>query len=299
MRKNLFFITFVLFSVSCLGYKHSGDVIDYGAGLQMKPVHIGALSSDLAEESSGLARSFLEPNKFITHNDSFNTNHLFKLTFIPEIDCKCKSVTYSDLFDDDNFRIKGSNNFDWEDLADNKNGTIYIVDSGNNWRFRHFIPVYQVDETADFTLTTKFSFKYPSGSTYGKVCIPVYDNEASYYWNNQLFFITKEKYNSPILFSASLDKRSSTLSYVKNITANIQVTGADISDDGSVLAVLTYTAILLYLTVDGHPADSPFKIMPISLGQAEAICFMANGRLLVTSESKRFGVFDIDDFYTF
>ena len=67
-------------------------------------------------------------------------------------------------------------------------------------------------------------------------------------------------------------------------------TGADISPDGSVLAVLTYTDCFLYRKTPGESwatavAREPNVLSLPAIYQAEAICFSADGNsLIVTSE---------------
>lgn len=295
-----FFILIFVFLISCISMSPKIQRINYLNNLSTKPVFTGKVISNHVHESSGLARSFLNPNHFLTHNDSFNTAHLFTLSFIPESTCNCDEFSLADLYDEKKIKVEGAFNFDWEDLADDRNGMIYIADSGNNWKLRHFIKVYKVDETQNYKLLERYFFKFPSGKTYGKKGVPVYDIEASYFWDNNLYFITKERNNSAILFQASLDKSRSNLNYIKTIESNWRVTGVDISDNGAIIAVLTCTSVFLYRAENGIPEGKPYALMPIDLGQAEAICFMKDeGRVLVTSEKGLFGVYDVKDFYSF
>src|SRR5688572_19719622 len=95
-------------------------------------------------ESSGFA--WAEGDSMLwTHDDGGGSNALFK------VNLKGKLVETKE--------VKNTINADWEDLARDKSGNIYIGDFGNNDNKRHNLRIFKVNEK-DFSKVDTIKFLY-------------------------------------------------------------------------------------------------------------------------------------------
>ncbi|WP_439584380.1 hypothetical protein [Dyadobacter bucti] len=231
---------------------------------------IGKLPA-VVNESSGLARS-KKAGSFLTHNDSGGKPELY------EFDINGKLLSTE--------RIPDAKNRDWEDLAEDENGTIYIGDFGNNSNQRNDLAIYK--HKPGSPLTEKISFSYqnqsinPSSSK-----SPAFNCEAFFYHKNQLYLFSKEydKNGSVKLYSLPVQPGKYSLSPMDSIRISSPVTAADISPDGKTFVLLTYGKILLF-EVSGGKIDfsRPKGCFRFVKKQAEAILFLNNTDMLVTNE---------------
>jgi len=178
--------------------------------------------------------------------------------------------------------ITNVKNRDWEDLTSDKKGNLYIGDFGNNSKKYKRFHIYKVvhlqnNETKAETIT----FKLPKGMK------PK---------NFEAFFIRKEHF---YLFSKEAKKV--TLIKVPNLvgkhTAKLvtrfnlkgkqtQITAADISDDGKIIALLNRDKIIV---LSNFETDNFFegKIDYLDFdhdSQKEGVCFKDNNTVLITDE---------------
>ncbi len=237
----------------------------------------GKLSS-IVTESSGLA-PVKGRRSFWTHNDSGGGGQLF------EIDSAGRVLSVRD--------IPGARNVDWEDLASDRDGTVYIGDIGNNSQTRRDLGIYKVPETGPVA-HIRFSYadqaEFPPPAHAAK-----FDSEAFFYFDGGLFLFSKngiktdhfvKLYRLP---SAAGDYRVYPSDSVR---IRAQVTGADVSPDGRTFALLTYGKILLFGIGPG-PVDfsRPLACIRLFRKQTEAILFLDNNNLMVTNEQR--GVYHI------
>lgn len=230
---------------------------------------IGKLPA-VVNESSGLARS-KNAGSFLTHNDSGGKPELY------EFDINGKLLSTETVPD--------AKNRDWEDLAQDENGTIYIGDFGNNSNQRNDLAIYKYKPGSP---TEKISFSYqnqsikPSSSK-----SPAFNCEAFFYHKNQLYLFSKEydKNGSVKLYSLPVQSGNYSLSPMDSIRISSPVTAADISPDGKTFVLLTYGKILLF-EVSGDKIDfsKPKGCFRFVKKQTEAILFLNNTDMLVTNE---------------
>jgi hypothetical protein len=232
---------------------------------------IGNLPS-VVDESSGLANS-TKPGSYWTHNDSGGKPELY------EIDKKGKLLSTR--------TVLNAKNTDWEDLAEDRNGNLYIGDFGNNSNKRQDLNIYKLSDASD--TPEKITFRYKNQTDFPPADSEMnYDCEAFFHVNNHLYLISKNRskdHNRVFLYKMSDQPGSYTLAPTDSIDINSQVTSADISPDGRTFAVLTYGKILLFAVDNGlinfkQPAGC-FKIVK---KQVEAILFVNNSDMLITNE---------------
>ena len=201
-----------------------------------------------------------------------------------------------------NLNLTNAKNHDWEDLAKDKEGNIYIGDFGNNSNKRKDLVIYKIPnpefETGKKIDAEKIKFRYPDQKDFPPIVAELnYDAEAFFYHKDFLYVITK---NRTIPFSGeafiykipAIPGEHPANLVGKFITCKqdviCQVTAADISPDGSAIALLGYGN--LWIFTDFKWDDfSKGKMKTINLGvttQLESICFINNETLLLSDEER-------------
>ena len=223
--------------------------------------------------------------------DSGNKNEVYKVSPSGKI---IKSI-----------KIGHAKNEDWEDLAMDNEGNLYIGDFGNNNNTRKNLTIYKVQKSElgkKEANSKKITFKYPEQRDFPpKKDSLLFDTEGFFHWKDSLYIFTKNRtrpytgetmiyripdsegdYNAeflgPLLLCGKQD--------------NCSVTGADISADGKIIALLGYGTIFL-LTEFEFPNLGQAKVQVIDLqylSQIESISFKdANTLLLADEEYKDIG----------
>ncbi|GAB3829318.1 hypothetical protein GCM10028895_44030 [Pontibacter rugosus] len=136
---------------------------------------ITALPNEV-EESSGVA--LLANGTILTHNDAGNKPYLYLL------DAKGKLQ--------ETIKLKVPN-VDWEDLAQDDDGNIYIADSGNNNNQRKELAIYKVDLAApDQVQAIRYTYEdqteYPPQKKDRN-----FDSEAIFWNNGNLYLVSKDR----------------------------------------------------------------------------------------------------------
>jgi hypothetical protein len=231
---------------------------------------IGKLPT-VVNESSGLARGS-HKDSFWTHNDSGGKPELY------EFDLTGKLISTK--------IISGAKNTDWEDLAQDQAGNVYVGDFGNNGVPRSSFDIYKWN--IDQSTAEKITFTYSQQkNNAGIFKLPVSDCESFFYHQNNLYLFSKNwgKDNSVKLYQLPAESGNHILAPVDSIQINTQVTSADISPDGKTFALLTYGKILLF-GVDNNRINfnKPLGCFRLVKAQNEALVFLNNTDMLVTNE---------------
>ena len=221
-------------------------------------------------ESSGICASKKRDGLFWTHNDSGSGPVIYGIRSDGSL-----VATY---------RIRGAGSFDWEDIAVDQEGFIYIADVGNNRRDRRNLAVYKVKEPDDLTeegvlqVTEKIAVEYPDGN---------YNCEALFIAENgDPVLITKDP-GKPRVYGCEDGKWV----FRQELETKGVVTGADMSTDGR-LAVSTYVGFAIFERQDNGKWSGGNHTFA-ALGQCEAGCWN-NGYLILTNEERGLFRFVID-----
>lgn len=223
-------------------------------------------------ESSGLVKSRRFNGVFWTHNDSGDRPRIFAVTR------EGRSIGAVEVLN--------ARNVDWEDIAIDDVGFLYLCDIGNNRNRRTDLIVYRVPEVDPRGVQTvhvaaRFPFRYPG--------LRSPDAEACFFANGAIYILTKE-WGADETFLYRLDlsrpEREQTVAFVGKTEIDGLVTAADITPDGSRLAVLTYNSIHLFEKPkegDQYLAGNRRRIF-FFFGQAEAIAWDGDD-LIITNEA--------------
>jgi hypothetical protein len=217
------------------------------------------IEAEVIAESSGLVRSRQHAGVFWTHNDSGDVPRIFAIT------------AEGRLLGE--FAVEGARNRDWEDIAVDDAGNLYVGDFGNNGNARRDLVVYRIPEPdpsgagravrADRVL----AFHYADQDAFPARGRRNFDAESLFWMEGALYILTKHRsdtrtklYRLPVepfegerslapLMHFELGGR--TAAFFGNAT------GADLRDDGRVLALLSYGAIHLFERTGGE--GGPFR----------------------------------------
>lgn len=286
MKKTFYFLllTFTLFT--CL---FSEEVISVELP-QMDAVELQPYANfdfDKIDESSAIIKSRMWDDVYWTLNDSGGKNMIFPFNRNGKL---WRAEWYKDY--QGGVYLAGTMNIDWEEMAVDNNGNIYVCDSGNNGNARRDLAVFMLkdplpENTGTVNYFKKFHFYYPEQIKFPAVPNN-YDCEAVFWANGKLYFLTKHRADAltRLYRMDSMDSNiENPLTYLATFDINGMVTAADATEDGKILAVLTYDNIWVFGVENGDDYfNGSIKYLPIKAKQCEAICFDDEGTLIITNE---------------
>ena len=199
------------------------------------------------------------------------------------------------------FRVSNAKNKDWEDLAMDEEGNVYIGDIGNNNNRRDDLVIYKIpnpeEEKGDKIEAEKISFYYPEQKKFPpKRKNLKYDAEALFYRSGNLFIITKNRADpfdgEALIYMLPAKKGKHKARLIGSFVPCKQyypcrITSADISPDGEKIALLSYGKLWVFTGFTEEDFTKGSDIQFINLGsntQLEALCFKDNNTLLISDE---------------
>ncbi|MFD2099800.1 hypothetical protein [Flagellimonas iocasae] len=199
-------------------------------------------------------------------------------------------------------KIDHAKNEDWEDLAMDKAGNLYIGDFGNNNNDRKNLTIYRVSSSQlkkKEPNAEKIEFRYPEQTEFPpKKDSLLFDTEGFFHWEGHLYIFTKNRtrpYTGETLIYRVPDVEGE---YDAELLGSIvlcqsqnhcSVTGADISADGKTIALLGYGLIFLVKDFELPNFDSAsIQIIDFnSETQTESIGFLDEKTLLIADERNK------------
>jgi hypothetical protein len=196
-----------------------------------RPVKVGVIDSPALNGCSGLAASRRQEGVIWTFTDLKGANSVYAITPIGHVL--------------GTFRVTGSKNVNWEDIAADGQGNIYIADTGNNDKSHKVLTIYRIAEPAapsgsgSVTLTGSWRFRYPTYTSF--------DCEAVFVWNDWAYLIAKEPLFAK-LFRIPLQPGTDviTAQYLGTLPVVGWITGSSLSADGRRLALISYSAVSIF-----------------------------------------------------
>ncbi|MEA3509821.1 MAG: hypothetical protein U9R51_00145 [Actinomycetota bacterium] len=240
----------------------------------------GEIASRHLVEASGMAASRTSPGVLWAHNDSRDGARIYAV-----------DPGGGDL---GGFDIAGALAFDWEDMAagpgsDPTQSMLFLGDIGDNFSIRGGrITVYRVPEPDPASISgmiegaVPLEYQYPDG---------VYNAEALFVADGSIFIVTKDRDETRVYRGNATGDGSTveTLQLMTVLPLGAEVSGADVSWDGSTIAFRGYNTVWMWhrppgtqiaeaLTGDPCTAPSPDEV------QGESIAFLSDGSYATVSE---------------
>jgi hypothetical protein len=236
-------------------------------------VEVGEIDSKKVAESSGIVESRRFPGVFWTHNDKGNAAVIYAIERDGEMVGE--------------FKVDAKND-DWEDIAADDEGRLYIARTGNNDAKKKEVSVLRVEEPD------------PRGEGKGKVGIErtwrlrypgkAFDAESLFVFQRHGYVISKLFNGKPAgvyRFPLEEGEGPHELERVTEIPVTSPVTSADVSRDGKRMAVLVEGGLVVF-AIEGEVKRAGgveavhFRLPGL---QFEGCCFTEGG-VLVTAESR-------------
>ena len=266
----------------------------YWANAQIDPIFISTMPTQV-DESSGLART--GPNSIWTHNDTDNDARIFNLdnsgNFLEQLE------------------LTGLNPVDFEDVCFDGLINFYVGDFGNNLNDRTDLKVYKIPnpdlldisaspEVINFSLSDQSQFP-PSGTQLN------FDIEAMVYSNENLHLFSRNRTDpfNGLIKHYKLNPTPGTQvaelqgTYFGNLSENHSgITGADISQDGSRLVLLSNSALFTFTEFDADDFFGGIQTYNFFSENTskEGITFVDNCNVRISEESYTNG--DLGNFYS-
>jgi hypothetical protein len=196
--------------------------------------------------------------------------------------------------------VKNAKNKDWEDMAQDKDGNVYIADTGNNANKRKDLIIYKIPnpdkEKGDKIEAEQIEFSFPEQRKFPpKQKNLLYDTEAIFYAKDSLYLITKNRSHpfngNALIYRIPAKKGKYKATYLGEFISctdfsTCKITAADISPDGKTIALLGYGKLWLFTNFN---LSNFFEgeLNTIDLGirtQLESISFLNNKTLLLSDE---------------
>ena len=237
---------------------------------------VGRLAAPGLREASGMVASRQHPGIYWAHSDSGNPPEIYAVRRDGQL---VRSYKVS------------APNVDWEDIATDDAGNLYIGDTGNNKLMLPARAIYRVAEP-DPAVKPKSDAPLPvlSSHFFGYPASGRFDCEGLAIFGEQALLVTKrldgqaaELYRLPLKPAASL-LRPAIPTRVGILPGCVEpATGASLTRDGRFLAVVTNSAVRIFET-DSITGWSPIGSTPFDAPDVEAITWDGKDLLLVSED---------------
>lgn len=278
MFKYLLF--FALTLTSCV-FEINREPVEISPGIVFRTIRI---LPDALPESSGIEIG--DSMQLFSMNDSKGNATLYAFDTLGTLLRKIK--------------IGNADNVDWEDLAQDTAGNIYIGDLGNNENKRTDLVIYRLPPPATIS-EKKAEAEIIAFSYENQTMFPPHDSaahfdcEAFFVFNDSIFLFTKDRAQrsggKTVMYSipAQLGTHSAQLRGEFPTFKSKQkgaVTAADISPDGSKMALISERTVWVFTEFRGtdfFKGNAEIIDLPVNY-QMEGVVFVNDCLLFLTSE---------------
>lgn len=197
-------------------------------------------------------------------------------------------------------RLRGMKNKDWEDLTSDAEGNLYIGDFGNNDNDRKDLAIYKINrDSLDNDITQPdyaVYFKYPDQKSFPpKKSEFLYDAEAFFEHNGNFYIFTKNRsarYDGSFKVYKVPNRAGSHTAVLAGTYTSCSayrkcaITGADISTDGTVALLSSDKVWLIPGFSEGFKQEAMQQYELGHYSQKEGITFKDNNTLLIADEKE-------------
>lgn len=243
---------------------------------------IGTLVHPAIAEASGLTPSRQHAGVFWTINDSGNAPHLFAVDRSGKLRAE--------------FRVKGALNLDWEALASDEAGYLYIGDVGNNavpgglarrwvYRIKEPNPQQGAGGVQEVALDRVYPYTFPAKP---------FDVEGMFVHKDKLYLISKVPKAPTKLYQLPLDQPGQAVQLVEvcDLPGVTLVTDAALSPDGRRLAVCSDSYAAKFELNADEPLESlkhkTPRMVRFPAKNIEGCCWDGDDLLLVSEDREIF-----------
>ena len=239
----------------------------------------------VVKESSGMV--LVSPNSIWTHGDSGNENKIFKVDSNGTL---LRTIT-----------IVNAPNIDWEDMATDENGDLWICDGGNNSNARTDLKILKIanPELHDSTSVNAqiVYYSYPDQTAFPPpTSRRNFDVEGLVRYKDSLLLFTKDRsspitgftklYRLPIVPGTYVADLIDSF-YLGNSNQLARVTAADMDVLTGKIALLTLSQIIVFSNYQGSDffgGDVSFYRFKNPTNQVEALVFIDSNKFYMTDE---------------
>jgi len=233
-------------------------------------IRIGTIAADQIDEASGVIASRKYPGVYWTHNDGGD------------------GVLYAirrdgSLIGQAKLDVKVH---DWEDIAIDDAGNLYVSDMGNNDEERKHVFVHRfaepdpnhLDQIKKLKMSMTWRLTYP-----GKP----FNCESLFVWNNFGYVISKRQGSAKVYRFSLNENPRQVLEKLFTLPIEPPVTAADITADGSQLAVLARGEIYFF-TINGDiPKAASVEPTHITFPPVKSEgCALTDDGVIIVAESR-------------
>jgi hypothetical protein len=245
---------------------------------------VGRLDDPAIVEASGIVASRRHPGIFWVHNDSGNPPVLFAVQ-------ANGSLVRS-------YRVEAAN-VDWEDLSIDDSGHLYLGDIGNNDNRLPIRAIYRLDEP-DPTSPVDKPLKPTVSSFYKFAADKRFDAESLFIDRGKAFVVSKRFDGLEAeIYAVRLDPPAPLLrptlpERVGSLPECVEpATGADLSIDGKLLAVVATRAARVYQR-DPKGGWALVATVPFEAKHVEAICWDGPDLVLASEDRSVYRIVEAD-----
>lgn len=197
-------------------------------------------------------------------------------------------------------RITDATNVDWEDLASDATGNIYIGDFGNNDNLRQDLCIYKVSKetlgNATTTAAAKTTFSYPDQTAFPPPASErLFDVEAFIVYQDYFYLFTKNRSTnsdgSVTIYRIPNQPGPQTAVILGKLNSctdfnTCAITAAAISPDQQKVAILSHNKLWLFkdFTSDQFHEGTKTELSLNHYSQKEALTFINNSVLYIADE---------------
>lgn len=262
------------------------------AASRSQAVAVVKIDSTEIAEGSGLVASRQHEGVFWTHNDSGDSPRFFA------VDGGGRVLG--------EWRVSGARNQDWEAVTLDDSGHLYLGDIGNNANARRDLAVYVVREPdpagggGEIAVLRRLRYRFPDLPYPPPPNRRNYDAEALFWHQDALYLLSKHRSNTQTQlyrFPSLTDEAEQVLEPLgepfdtkeSGLPRGGMVTAADLTEDGTRLAVLTYHHLFVFddpATLQLSSLRSKTRLLPAVSLQCEGLAW--DGDDLVFSNEQGF-----------